>query len=231
MGVPATVRRRKLNTSKWMKRLRREATANPKKAAILGLLLLVAAYYWTPLVAGWFSGSGTPKPPAAGTAPAQSPVSGIAATATPPANSPAEYVACPWQTLIQWRKADPRTVATTDLASRRDPFRLTESQRMEIVEKPVEQAPEPKPVETAQSLGLQLSSTIVGPGRRLAIINGRTYQLGQVLELSRDGAPLVLRLAEVGPRWVVLQTADQRLELTIPQRAMSGRLELVRSRD
>ena len=42
-----------MSLERFAKRLRREVIANPKKAAILGIMLLVAIYFWTPLVMGW----------------------------------------------------------------------------------------------------------------------------------------------------------------------------------
>ena len=232
VGMPATSRRAKLNTNKWIKRLRREATANPKKAAVLGLLLMVAAYYWYPLVAGWLAADGPGKKGAIAVAmPQQPPVLGNAATAAAPADNPVAQPTWPWQVLRQWRTADERTVATTDLGLRRDPFQVAQARRMELAEKKQTPVAQPEPVITAASLGLQLSSTMVGPGRSLAIINGRTYQLGQILEWSKDGTSLALELAEVAPGRIVLRSEGQSLEVTIPQRPIAGRLELVRSRD
>ena len=55
-----------MNLNKLARQLRREAMANPKKAAVLGLLLLVALYFWGPLVWGRVAGDGaSEKPPAA----------------------------------------------------------------------------------------------------------------------------------------------------------------------
>ena len=40
---------------KLTKQLRRDIAANPKKAAALGLMVLVALYFWGPLVWSWFA--------------------------------------------------------------------------------------------------------------------------------------------------------------------------------
>ncbi|MBW3598852.1 MAG: hypothetical protein KY475_16450, partial [Planctomycetes bacterium] len=46
---------------KLLRRLRRELTRNPKQSAVLGIGLLVAAYFWAPLAAGWLPGASKPK--------------------------------------------------------------------------------------------------------------------------------------------------------------------------
>ena len=42
-------------SSRFARRLRREIAANPKKAGVLALLLVVAIWFWTPLMAKWFA--------------------------------------------------------------------------------------------------------------------------------------------------------------------------------
>ena len=46
---------------KLAKQARRDLLANPKKAAILGLMLLVALYFWGPLLWKWFAPAGGKK--------------------------------------------------------------------------------------------------------------------------------------------------------------------------
>jgi hypothetical protein len=46
---------------KLSKQLRRDMAANPKKAAALGLMVLVALYFWGPLVWRWVAASGNKR--------------------------------------------------------------------------------------------------------------------------------------------------------------------------
>ncbi|MBW8884592.1 MAG: hypothetical protein JF612_07410, partial [Planctomycetia bacterium] len=50
-----------VNLEKLAKQLRRDTAANPKKAAALGLMILVALYFWGPLAWKWFSASGSKR--------------------------------------------------------------------------------------------------------------------------------------------------------------------------
>jgi hypothetical protein len=220
-----------VSTNKWIKRLRRECTADPKKAAFLGLLMLVAVYFWAPLAWGWLTAASPTDRVSVPLAQSEVPMMpGHGNLAADSASRQADAPRYPWQELARWRNADPRTVATREPAAGRDPFRLVQTESVEAKKVNEETPSEPRPVWTAETLGLQLSSTIVGPGRSIARISGRTYELGHTLELSRDGSRISLTLSEVGPGRAVLQGQGQSFELTIPDRQPSGRIELLGSR-
>ncbi|NUQ64257.1 MAG: hypothetical protein HUU20_17445 [Pirellulales bacterium] len=220
-----------MTKNKWIKRLRREITANPKKAAILGLLLLVAVYFWLPLVWGWVSEGGTtasvPSPGAE-----EQPLLPAAVAPQPSgeASSPA-IPAYPWQQLVQWMNADLRAVSSDKLGALRDPFHTLGLLVAEREEEPEAAASKPPVVWTPESLGLQVSSTVAGPARGVALINGRIYEAGETIDVSKNGQTMTLTLAEVHPGRIILQSGQERFELAIPQRAISGRIELVGSRE
>ena len=48
-----------MKLDKLLKQAKRDLVASPKKAAVLGLMLLVAAYFWGPLLWKWMAPSGT----------------------------------------------------------------------------------------------------------------------------------------------------------------------------
>src|SRR5688572_4841121 len=80
--------------SSFSKRLQREVLGNPKKAFLLGLLCLVAAYFWAPLVAGWFKGDDV-----SAAAPTNvTPTPAATATAAP------SLAAAPVATTFTWRQ-------------------------------------------------------------------------------------------------------------------------------
>lgn len=215
-----------MELSKWIKRLRREATANPKKAAILGLLLAVALYFWAPLLRSWVGENGPAERGVAVTPPSSSdssiPLNVPETTTSKPAQEAAVYT---WEEWDKWITQDPRTKAVKDLPVHRDPFQPIRK----VVQ---EKAPTTKHIEptriaiTPASFSMQLSSTVVGPSPRLAVINGKVYREGEVISLSKDGRKATFTLAEVRARQVVLSSPDGRFELNLAERKHSGRVEL-----
>lgn len=222
--------RTSVQTNKWIKQLRREAAANPKKAAVLGILLVVALVYWAPLVRGWVVGNAlaqkvvTEKPPSA---------VGIVSPGVPGATSPAKpsqekTATYTWEEWDKWIQQDPRTNPAKDLLGQRDPFHPIQQP---VVQKEIKEVKktrvEPVRVKlTPASLGLQLSSTMVGPSPRLAVVNGKVYREGESIVVSKDGHKVTLTLAEVHARKVVLSSQGERFELSLPERKRSGRLEV-----
>jgi hypothetical protein len=230
-----------VNAGKLGKRLRREIVANPKKATLLGVLLLVALYYWSPLVAGWVgagdksvAGPTKAKPDAA--APGSQAVP-AATKSSPAAPSPGALGTKakqpepprPWRQLVEWMEKDPRTQSAGPLAKERDPFQLRTPQ---VVAAPKKEPPKlPEPEVTLQGLTVVLAGTIIGPGRNLARINGKTYQPGSTIELSgKDGKKkYAFTVSEVTARRVVLERQGKKFELEIPSAGRSGRIELLGS--
>lgn len=205
-----------------VKRLRREASANPKKAVVLGLLLLVALYYWMPLVGGWWGAS----EPSLESSPSTGAVSVPAPT--PPEQSVAAAVeqGRSWEDLNQSMALDGRTRPTRQLAAFRDPFTLARPVREVAEEASRKKIEAPVPTITARDLGVLLSSTVLGGRPRLAVINGRTYREGDVFELTKGGQTFALQLVEVRDREAVLLCRGQKIPVAMAPRKVTGRLEL-----
>jgi len=204
-----------------IKQLRREAARNPAKAGVLGLLVVVALWFWAPLVWGWIgSREGTSQPSPILPPQVTSNASGAAPASTATAAAPATT----WQQLVEWRKQDPRTTAADTLKTRRDPFHAIPAP---VVEAEVKAAPKAAPVVlTPEQLGLKLSSTVVGSDRRVALINGRIFREGQVIKCGKEAQEILFRLAEIHSRHVVLERDGHRFELAIPDKKLSNRIEL-----
>ena len=229
-----------MNAKRLTRRLRRELTTNPKKAAVLGLLLLVALYFWAPLLWRWIDrGDSQAKPAqAAATAEGKPPVLGALAPSPKSArgrNSTTQDKkpppSRPWDELARWIEEDPRMKPVGELSSCRDPFHAV---AREVAEKPKSEqikAAEAAAAMTPEKLGLVLSSTLIGPQRRTALIGGRAYEQGRTIHCAKDGRQFEFTLSEVHPRRIVLVREGKRYELTIPQPAASGRLELYGSTD
>lgn len=217
-----------MGLEKLVKRLRREAGAHPKKAAALGILVVVAIYCWAPLLKGWVSSSASGGL-AAGAVAASAPVAldapRLALTNTQDGNTPEKAVAYSWEEVVKWMEQDPRSRPPRDLGGRRDPFRAVKAVVAERETKRSEEPP--KPILTPSNLGMTLSSTLVGPGERLAVINGKVYREGQTIEVAKDGRKATFKLVEVHGRRVVLRHQNEQVELALPERKRSGRMELL----
>jgi hypothetical protein len=207
-----------------VKRLRREVLANPKKGALLGLMVLVGVYFWAPLVAGWLGGKPS-RPAPAGAATTAPAMPGLTQSTSPKAGEkPA--VEQPWYMLGEWMDRDPRRQPVGPQGGQRDPFcRVKEK---EVVKKdPEKREPEKKPV-TVASLAIKLGGTVLGGGRKVALLNGKTYREGDDVKLTRDGQTIVLKLVEIHAQSVVLIRDDRRLELKMPPSPLAGAIEVVK---
>lgn len=198
----------------------------------MGLLLVVALYFWAPLLRNWI-GKNEPSDTAAAVTPASKSESSIPlnvqdATASKPAQEAPVYT---WEQWDKWITQDPRTKAVKDLATQRDPFQPVRKV-VQVKEKAPTKVIQPtRIVVTPASANMQLSSTVVGPSPRLAVINGKVYREGDVISVSRDGRKASFTLAEVRARQVVLSSPDGRFELNLAERKRSGRVELSSSQN
>jgi hypothetical protein len=211
-----------VSQNQLIRRLKREATRNPKKCGALGLLLAVALWFWAPLVRGWFTKDGpAPAPQGSPTAVASTPAWTPGLTerhSLTPATKPAGATYS-WDQVAEWMEKDPLTKAAATLPARRDPFRASpdivavEAARERQRKKPQHEAP----AVTAVELGLKLTGTIVGPKQSVALINGRTYRQGTQIACEKGGSRYSLRLVEVRRKDVVLECRGTRLQLAISE--------------
>jgi hypothetical protein len=231
-----------VSLGKLVKRVRREAKTNPKKAAVLGLLFVVALYFWAPLVSGWLGKDKGPNAaaPAPGAAKPAFESSGGGAISTPTSPStlapeasakPKELQSPqhPWQTLVEWREKDPRTRPGGQLVLDRDPFVPPESKQVETKPKELPKVLEPEV--TLQGLNLMFAGTIVGPGRRVARINGTSYEQGKDIELAaKDGKrQFTFTLVEVDARRIVLQRQGKKNVVDLDPARPAGKVEMLGS--
>lgn len=207
------------------KRLRREATANPKKAALLGLALAVAVYFWAPLVWGWLPSSrksaGKMEDPAKQGRPYAS-SGGIASrNDVKAAESPAAPVLekWPWDQLLAGIAVDGRMKPAGPSSQGRDPFAGAGGKRER------DSRDDELPAATPEALGLVLTGTVVGPRSR-AVLAGTTVKLGAIVECDVRGQAVRFQLVEVHPRWVVLERDGIRYPLKIAD-PDAARIELV----
>lgn len=211
-----------------VRRIKREARNNPAKAALLVGLLGLALYSWAPLVAGWL-GAGEESPaaaspsemelterPGAGSGPVMA-KNGVAAEERPS-----------WHELQQWKQDSPWT-SPIELTDLRDPF-----QAMKGTEEPVDenQGREEEPVTTPEQMvagiDVQLTGTIVGPRRRVALLDGQAYREGDVIRVEHLGTTWELEIRRIEPNRVRLGWESFERDLTAPERQPVGRIGLAR---
>lgn len=212
------------------KQFQKELKTNPKKAVVLGLLALVAVYFWAPLAIKMVS-DGKKSSKASKVAQTDGQQAEIATSSeletTSKQNKTAlQTSAAPafgWDQILDSIHKDPRTASYPEIKNEHDPFKRAEK----IIEVPVsgnplatratEQAPEVVRDLSPEALGMKLTSTIVGDRRSVAMIDDRAHAVGQRV-IAYDGAtPLPFRLVEIRPELVILEREGQQYALKINQ--------------
>jgi hypothetical protein len=205
---------------KLLKQIQREAAANPKKVALLGLMLLVALYFWAPMTWRWLEGANGKKSVKTLNAsliltddPAEPAASGKG-------GSSGKFR---WEKVRQSIRSDPHMLTADFDSTWVDPF-----------------APRAQPVPVAPSgsaavgaettaavvgpheAGLSLTSIAIGPRSRSATISGDTYHENQTIVVgSKDnsGVKLEFQVVRIDRLSVELERGGRKfvLELTRPK--------------
>jgi len=212
-----------VNLKKLTKQMQREAKANPGKAVFLGLLAVVALWFWLPLVWGWIG----KEDPTTAEAAVETFDTNTAATLNQESTTPGETEAShyPWHEIAKWMDNDPLTSAANMIKLRRDPFRPHSSQSSQeaIDDEPEELLPDVTP----ESLGIVLSGTIIGPDRRVALINGKPYDEAKPVRFLKDGQKIEFTIEQIHPRRIVLQRNEEQFELRTQPSALSERIQRI----
>ena len=176
-----------MNIRKISSQIRREMTGDPKKAVILAGLLLLACYYWAPLVWGWVSKGGTDQQEtqlAALAAPDDPLRVSTAESDVPSTGDDTHAPLHRWQSLVKWIDADPRTKPLMRLSGRRDPF-TDQTIARRTADGPATATDRPT---TPASLGMRLTGVMISARRRVALIDGRAYVLGDRIRVTLAAA-------------------------------------------
>ncbi len=209
-----------MSLERLKRQLGKELTANPKKSAALGLCLLVAAYFWIPLLLGESSAGGVEQTPIKTLTETMTTVTQT--TGRPSADTTSEIT---WQQIDQWIRTDPTMSPSADAAPARDPFESTQLVKDDTATEPAERTPATKANREDESR-LVLTSTFTGGGRPTALIGGRTYRIGQRVDhigqephLSSEPGLVV---AEIHSRYVVLVRSGRNVELHLNDNSVEG---------
>lgn len=199
---------------KWnqlKKRLSREIKAHPIKALVLLGVLGVAAWMWVPAMFQWTQKQTSDERSAEADGPATS------------GATPSPQKAGDWRSLARVIDQD-ASMSTADLESlSHSPFGL----RMRTSSA----GPDGPAVEriTADRLGLELTSVIVGRDRSTALVNGQPVQPGEPVETAVGTGVL----SRVLPDRVIVEVAGMPVEIGLVHPAStgeSGRIERRSSR-
>lgn len=208
-----------MNLSSITKQLVRDMKASAGKTAVLALLLLVGLFFWVPPLLKAFSSGATSATPATSvdTKAAASGSAAMASTASPTSLETVKKTRDSKTLLKQIHEQPLLQPASADEMPQR-PFGLNE----DLLPLPVLIADDaladppaaalksaPKPIEKLD--GLVLKSTLVGPSRRVAIINNQLFHEGQ--SISWNDRQLLLE--SVNRKSVTLTDGSQSWQLTL----------------
>lgn len=212
-----------------VRRIKREARNNPAKAAVLVALLGLAVYFWAPLLAGWLS-NGRESKTTSNSERSQDndPATFEQIASQPQDNTQEDKKSEPsWVELRQWHDESPWT-SPVELAGLRDPFASPRGAE-EIARAPEENSEtlQASPEHAIAEMDIQLTGTIVGPRRRVALLDGRAYHEGDMLQVEELGTTWELEVREIGNNRVKLAWQSIERVVTAPERPKVGRIELV----
>lgn len=190
--------------------LKKELGRNKAKTSVLGVLCLVAIYYWIPLIAKFIPGGKPDSEPAVATAADGAAADGAAAS--PVAVTPTTAAVAPTATpvaageILDWERVA-RAIETdeymTSVAAnplQKSPFAGldavgTEEALPNEIGSPNEET-ELTELEIADDIGLAVTSVIVGSRRSVATINGVSYKLGDIVNVGDQEFQIVTITAD-----------------------------------
>lgn len=176
-----------MSADKLASALKRELSRNKKKTAILGVMCLVACYFWVPLVWRWVAPSNGTSTPAVTESPADSGVAVVVQAADTASSHGSRRREIPWQELLNMIRQDDRMNSAALPETGRNPFySFTASAVDPIVEKPAQPQPTALIATSFADLaqGLELTGIVYGPRLRIATINGAEYRENDRLEIG-----------------------------------------------
>ncbi len=173
--------------------IKRECLANPKKGAVLALLLVAGLYFWGPILKRWTFGATKPA--------ATTTEETVIAQDDPRPEQPAT----PAVKLPAWDKIElaleksehAQPMPANQAALLKNPFVKLAFENAEAkIPGQEDEGPAEKPmvvpavqhIDPAQ-VGLIVKSVSIGPGGRLATFRGQVYSLGDQIPVSPDDAP------------------------------------------
>lgn len=213
-----------VNIQQLRSTLKKELLRNKKKSGVLGVLFLVALYFWVPLIGGLFSGDDAePSVETATAAPS-------AATPTPAATNTKKQTKSQlgWKERLEQRKQNPLMASATLDNLLRNPFSRTIQPKEKVIDPNAVYSKRPP-----ESLlkNLQLTGTIIGRRQRWATINGKTYEQNEIVEIpapdaagseNKETGGFKFRIKSIAADSVELTRGGRTVKLDLPKGLVLG---------
>jgi hypothetical protein len=219
-----------VNLDKLGKQLRRDMAANPKKAAMLALMMLVALYFWGPLAWRWLSAQGSKR---------SSKVNLASLILTDDPAEPSHQNKARGGAKFKWERArelirqDARMRSASFDVSWHDPFgKPAGGAAIDTSAATTKAAAEAMALQ-AENAGLVLESVIVGPRTRVATINGESCREGDRISVPNKQDPetrLEFRVVRIYRHAVELEVGEQRVMLALVPPTLAQGDELQRNK-
>jgi len=191
-------------------------------------MLVVAIYFWAPMVWGWIAPGGKPKATSsAGVILEDEPVDPVAQA------NKARHV-FHWEKIRKHVAADPHMTPAVFQASWHNPFRGVEQRSAEEqAQVDLTQTPASAPHELdPATAGLTLTSVAIGSRLRSATINGDSYNEGESIKLAAEdsaAAAVEFRLAKVEYHEVELERRGKTYRLKLSRAKLAQGDEIIGS--
>jgi hypothetical protein len=194
---------------KLLTAVRRELTANPKKAVVLALLLAAAVWFWGPIVWRKLGGSKPPDQALAVVVNSQMP----AESPTPSAKPQTQASNGNWRELRSARRQDPLVQPAAFDPQWPQPFKVAA-----LAAATAGGAETTQVVLTPAQAGLVLESIVYGKTRRAAMINGEVYREGsEVAASAAPGAAVTFQVVHIDRASVALERYGRTYRLDFPR--------------
>ena len=212
---------------KLTKQIRRDLTANPKKAAALGLMILVALYLWGPMVWGWAVSAKSSKRNFAGDLILEDDPVDPVQTA-----EKAKFV-FKWDKVRQQILGNELMVSAVRDPAWPDPFQGTAPPppRIATSEQPTPTNPPPEVQNvTPVDLGLALTSVVISPRWRAATISGEVYLENEFIKSPPDqpAGTMELKVTRITRDGVELESDGKTFVLRLERPKLAHGDEIIR---
>ena len=190
-----------MNLQRMIEQAKREAKASPAKAAVLAILLIVAVYNWAPMVYGWVVPDSSKKGGAKSTAVVAKANSSdgasinqkISGNESSGAKKPIDSSQADWKQLAQWIDTDPLMEPADWPEGVVCPFRGEEkSSQNRGIDDVASDLPDESQISmadlpTPESIGLNVSSFIIGPNGRMIRLGDSIIHEGEEVRIFESG--------------------------------------------
>jgi hypothetical protein len=209
---------------KQLSAIRRELVANPKKTAVLLVLLAAAGWFWGPILWRRFgmsaaAGATAPSANVSGQQPVDSMDKRLVTADLRSGSSGKQLVN--WSQLLAARRRDPLTRPAAFDPQWPQPFKVTD--QAAPLAGGTDAAGQPSVLLTPSEVGLVLESIVYGKSRRVAVINGEIYHEGSAVAVATgQGPPVSFELVRIERTSVALKRHDRQYWLEFPRPKLTG---------